>query len=134
MNKIILVGRTTKDVDLRYSQSTNPIAIARVGLAVKRDYKREGEPDTDFFNLTLYGKQAENFQKYATKGRLISIVGRIQFNTWEKDGVKKTGHEVTVESFELLGSKNDTPRANDKPSGSVSGFMPTYDEDDDLPF
>lgn len=76
MNKVILLGNLTRDPEVRYSQGSN-MAIARFSLAVNRRFPREGEPDSDFFNCTAFGKTAEFVEKYFHKGSRMSLVGRV---------------------------------------------------------
>lgn len=85
MNKVILMGRLTRDPDIRYSQGENATAVARYALAVNRSFKREGEPDADFINCVAFGRAAEFAEKYFKKGSRILISGRIQ------TGVTRTG-------------------------------------------
>ena len=152
MNKVILMGRLTRDPEIRYSQSANPIAVARYGLAVRRQFKREGEPDVDFINIVAFGKAGEFAEKFFQKGQMVSVVGRLQLGTWEdKEGVKRTNIDVIAEeqhfaesksSFE--GSRNNdsfdrpAPQSNPgAPSGSADGFMPIDErltDEEDLPF
>ncbi|MDE7212771.1 MAG: single-stranded DNA-binding protein, partial [Lachnospiraceae bacterium] len=78
MNKVFLVGRLTRDPEIRYSQGANATAVARFSIAVDRRFKREGEPDADFFNCTAFGKQAEFVERYLKQGIKMVVVGRIQ--------------------------------------------------------
>lgn len=105
MNKVILLGRLTADPEMRYSQGSSPIAVARYTLAVNRRIKRDGEPDADFINCTAFGKVAEFADKYYRKGQLVSIVGRLQVRSWEKDGQKQWSTEVVVEEQHFAESK-----------------------------
>jgi single-strand DNA-binding protein len=151
MNKVILMGRLTRDPEARYSQSANPIAVTRYGLAVRRQFTREGEPDVDFINIVSFGKAGEFAEKYFRKGQMVAVVGRLQVRTWDDaQGVKHTTTEVIAEeqhfaesksSFESRGSdsfdRSVPPVKPAPPSGSVDGFMPIDErlsEDDDLPF
>lgn len=89
MNKIILMGRLTKDHEVRYSQGEKPMAIARYTLAVERKFKRDGEPNADFINCIAFGKNGEFAEKYLHKGIKILVEGRIQTGSYtNKDGVK----------------------------------------------
>lgn len=148
MNKVILMGRLTKDPEVRYSQAATPVAVAKCGIAVKRSYVKPGEPDVDFFNLTAFGRNAEFFEKYFRKGQMVAVAGRIQNNSWEdQQKVKHTNVDIIVEeqhfaeskaSFEARASM-EAPSTSSMPSPSsgnqASGFTPTnFDEDDDLPF
>ena len=84
MNKVILLGRLTKDPEVRYTQSENMLAIARYTLAVDRRFKKEGQPSADFINCVAFGKSAEFAEKYMTKGRLFGVIGRIQTRNYDK--------------------------------------------------
>ena len=91
MNKVILMGRLTRDPDIRYSQGENATAVARYALAVNRSFKREGEPDADFINCVAFGRAAEFAEKYFKKGSRILISGRIQTGSYtDRDGRRST--------------------------------------------
>ncbi|MGL5765929.1 MAG: single-stranded DNA-binding protein [Sarcina sp.] len=108
MNKVVLMGNLTKDVEVRYSQSANPVAVARYGLAVRRQFAKQGDTDVDFFNILAFSKNAEFAEKYFRKGQKVVIVGRLQQNTWtDKEGVKHTSVEVVVEEQHFAESKRD---------------------------
>ena len=87
MNKVILMGRLTKNPEVRYSQSADPLAVARYTLAVNRRFRREGEPDADFINVVAFGKQGEFAEKYFKKGQMVSVVGRLRRSD-DQDGKK----------------------------------------------
>ena len=78
MNKVILMGRLTRDPEIRYSQGASQTAVGRFSLAVDRRFKREGQPDADFFNCTTFGKQSEFVEKYLHQGTKVVVTGRIQ--------------------------------------------------------
>lgn len=87
MNKVILMGRLTRDPEVRYSQGASQTAVARFSIAVDRRFKREGEPDADFFNCTAFGKQAEFIERYLRKGVKVVVCGRIQNDNYtNKEG------------------------------------------------
>jgi single-strand DNA-binding protein len=109
MNKIFLIGRLTKDPDLRYTQSN--IAVASFSLAVDRRTKEDGTKETDFINIVVWQKQAENVNKYIKKGSLVAIHGRLQTRTYDdKDGKKVYVSEVVAENVQFL----DLKKAEDK--------------------
>ena len=139
MNKVILMGRLTRDPEVRYSQGANQTAIARFSIAVDRRFKREGEPDADFFNCTSFGKQAEFIERYLVKGTKVVLSGRIQNDNYtNKDGQMVYSVRIMVDEIEFAESKNaqsarNTAAPND--SGSRDGFMNIPDGiDDELPF
>jgi single-strand DNA-binding protein len=146
MNKVILMGRLTRDPEVRYSQSATPVAVARYGLAVRRQFAKQGEQDVDFFNIVSFGKAGEFAEKFFRKGQMVSIVGRLQVNTWEdQQKVKHTSVDVVAEEQHFAESKSSAesrldespsvPRPSSTSGNSVEGFMPTnIEEDDDLPF
>ena len=108
MNKVILLGRLTKDPEVRYTQSENMLAIARYTLAVDRRFKKEGQPSADFINCVAFGKSAEFAEKYMTKGRLFGVIGRIQTRNYENDKKEKVYvTEVVVEEQYFADSKKD---------------------------
>jgi len=82
MNKVILIGRLTRDPEVRYSGGDSSLAIARYSLAVDRRFKRPGEPDADFINCVTFGKSAEFAEKYLKQGTKIAVVGRIQTGSY----------------------------------------------------
>ncbi|EGD47087.1 single-strand binding protein [Ruminiclostridium papyrosolvens DSM 2782] len=139
MNKSILMGRLTKDTDLRYTSGNNT-AVASFTLAVNRRFAKEGQPQADFINVVAWGKTAEFVGKYFTKGLQVVVVGRIQTRTWDdNEGKKHYVTEVVAEETYFADSKRTAPIAN-KPdsseptvSESGDGFYPPM-EDDDLPF
>lgn len=143
MNKVILVGRLTRDPEVRYTQGENQTAIARYTLAVDRRFKRDGEPTADFINCVTFGKSAEFVEKYFRKGLRISISGRITTNSYtNKDGIKVYTTEVTVEEQEFAESKaeseaNKTSSQQATPAneGSSDVFMNIPDDiPEELPF
>ena len=151
MNKVVLVGRLTRDPEVRYSQGNNATAVARYTVAVDRRFKRDGEPTADFIPCVIFGRSAEFAEKYFHQGMRVSISGRIQTGSYtNKDGVKVYTTEVIVEEQEFAESKNaggsnggysapqhnnPAPSANTSDLGSADGFMNIPDGiDEELPF
>ena len=142
MNKVVLVGRLTKDPEVRYTQGENPTAIARYTIAVDRRFKRDGEPTADFINCVVFGKAAEFAEKYFRKGLRIAISGRITTGSFtNRDGVKVYTTEVTVEDQEFAESKAEQAQnsGNSVPTPYTTpndGFMniPANVDDEELPF
>ena len=139
MNKGILMGRLTRDPEVRYTQGDNVMAIARYSLAVDRRFKRDGEPDADFINCVAFGKSGEFAEKYLKKGTKISVVGRIQTGSYtNKDGQKVYTTDVVVEEQEFAESKNGGSSDNNQsaPANKNTDFMniPDEIEDSELPF
>ena len=137
MNKVILIGRLTKDPDVRYSQGNEPIAVARYSLAVNRRFKKQGEQEADFINCVAFGKAAEFVEKFLKKGMQISIVGRIQTGSYtDKNGKKIYTTDVVVEEHYFTESKNNGQATNNTASDSTEAFYPIDEniDDSDLPF
>lgn len=153
MNKVILIGRFTRDPETRYSQSAEPLAICRFSIAVNRRFKREGEPDADFINCVAFGKTGEFIQRYFVKGMGIGLSGRLQIRNWEdSQGTRRTSAEVIVDEAEFVEKKSannsyrDTPfapaptpasaRTNTYNNNNDDGFYQVEDsvDPDDLPF
>lgn len=137
MNKVILVGRLTREPETRYSQEGNQIAVTRYTLAVDRRYKRDGEPSADFVSCICFGKAAEFAEKYFGQGLRVSISGRIQTGSYtNKEGMKVYTTEVIVEEQEFAESKAEiNQRNNGNPHPAGDGFMNIPDGiDEELPF
>ena len=138
MNKVILMGRLTRDPEVRYTQGDNAMAIARYSLAVDRRFKRDGEPDADFINCVAFGKSGEFAEKYLKKGTKIAVVGRIQTGSYtNKDGQKVYTTDVVVEEQEFAESKNSGSSNNNQsaPVNKNTDFMNIPDGiDEELPF
>ena len=145
MNKVILMGRLTRDPEVRYSQGANSLAIARYTLAVDRRFRREGEATADFIPCVAFGKQAEHAERYYRQGLRVTICGRIQTGSYtNRDGQKVYTTDVVVEDQEFAESKNASgsndagfaPMSRPQPSAAIGdGFMNIPDGiDEELPF
>ncbi|CUX21474.1 single-stranded DNA-binding protein [Clostridium sp. C105KSO13] len=146
MNKVVLVGRLTRDPEVRYSQGENATAVARYTVAVDRRFKRDNEPTADFIPCVVFGRSAEFAEKYFRQGMRVSISGRIQTGSYtNKEGVKVYTTEVIVEDQEFAESKAESEanrgsfnQAAPSPTPSVDagdGFMNIPDGiDEELPF
>ena len=146
MNKVILMGRLTRDPEVRYSQGENAMAVARYALAVDRKYNRNNdEQSADFINCVAFGRNGEFAEKYLRKGTKIVVTGRIQTGSYtNKDGVKIYTTDVVVEEQEFAESKNSSSAGNGGFTGGNNapamqdagdGFMNIPDGiDEELPF
>lgn len=123
MNKAVLMGRLTRDPEVRYSQGDNPLAIARFSLAVDRRFKRPGEPDADFINCVTFGKTAEFAEKYLRQGTKVVGCGRIQTGSYtNREGQKVYTTDVVLEEVEFAESKASSEQRS---TGMDAGFQPT---------
>ena len=147
MNKVILMGRLTRDPEVRYSQGENATAVARYTLAVDRRFNRNNDEQTaDFINCVAFGRAGEFAEKYFHKGTKIAITGRIQTGSYtNKDGVRVYTTEVVVEDHEFAESKNSAGGGDNSfapagrpapaPAAAGDGFMNIPDGiDEELPF
>ena len=144
MNKVILMGRLTRDPDIRYSQGENAMAIARYTLAVDRKFKRENEPTADFIRCVAFGRNGEFAKKYFRKGMKIAITGRIQTGSYkDRDNNTIYTTDVIVEEQEFAESKASQGGYSEGYSAPVQtsgasisdGFMNIPDGiDEELPF
>ena len=147
MNKVVLVGRLTRDPEVRYSQGDSATAVARYTLAVDRRFRRDGEPTADFIPCVVFGRSAEFAEKYFRQGMRVSVSGRIQTGSYtNKDGMKVYTTEVIVEEQEFAESRAEAEanrasfQRQSAPSPSPSadagdGFMNIPDGiDEELPF
>ena len=138
------MGRLTRDPEVRYSQGTQPMAVARFSLAVPRKFKRDGEQECDFINCVAFGKNGEFAEKYLRKGTKIALTGRIQTGSYtNRDGAKVYTTDIVAEEFEFAESKNASQQNSNNinpgisPYGPVDadGFMNIPDGiDEELPF
>ncbi len=146
MNKVVLMGRLTKDPEVRYTQGDNSMAIARYTLAVDRRQSRnaqDGEQTADFINIVAFGKSGEFAEKYLHKGTKIVVAGRIQTGSYtNKDGVKVYTTEVVAEDQEFAESKNSGStggsnygESSERPQAAGGDFMNIPEGiEEDLPF
>lgn len=142
MNKVILIGRLTRDPDVRYSQGEEPMAIARYTLAVDRGFRKDGEQTADFISCVAFRKQGEFAEKYLRQGIKIAITGRIQTGSYtNRDGHKVYTTDAVIESQEFVESKK---ALEEREAAENGGRQETPDEDgfmnipdgieDELPF
>lgn len=135
MNSVTLTGRLVRDPQIRYA-SQSQMAVANFTLAVDRVRTRDGkEPTADFPDIVAFGKTAEIIEKYAAKGSLVGVTGRLQTRSYEKDGRKVYVTEVVAERVDLLGRKQDDAKVDPAPPG----FYKMEDDpfvkfEDDIPF
>ena len=138
MNKVVLMGRLTRDPEVRYSAGENALAIARYTLAVDRRFRRDGEASADFIPCVSFGRTAEFAEKYFRQGLRISVSGRIQTGSYtNKDGMKVYTTEVVVEEQEFAQSRAEQGRENQGAMGTadVDGFQNIPDGiEEELPF
>lgn len=152
MNKVILIGRLSRDPEVRYTQGAEPMAIARYSLAVDRRFKREGQPDADFINCVAFRRNGEFAEKYLKKGMKIAVEGSIQTGSYtDKDGNKRYTTDIVVDNHEFTESRRafEERAGNQSENGSSkSAAAPSKDsekdsngfvaidnfDDDDLPF
>lgn len=143
MNKTILMGRLTREPEIRYSASDSGLAIARFTLAVNRRFHKDGEPSADFISCIAFGKSAEFIEKYIGKGRQICVSGRIQTGSYtNKDGQKVYTTEVVVDEVEFADSKPTSAGAEQ--AAAPSPAVPTspqpspepagFEVDEEIPF
>ena len=141
MNKVILMGRLTRDPEIRYTQNTNTL-VASFSLAVNRRFTKQGEErQADFINIVAWSKTGEFCSKYFKKGQQVGIIGRIQTRTWDDDqGQKHYVTEVVAEEVYFADSKHDGDASSagsfESTFGSVASTSPEFEisSNDDLPF
>lgn len=147
MNQAILIGRLTRDPDVRYGRGEDQTAVGRYTLAVDRRFKREGEKDADFISCVCFGKSAEFAEKYLTKGMKIAVTGRIQTGSYtNREGQKVYTTDIIIESQEFVEKKGSgTPQEegsgkcgrssnNQEPEVDENGFMNIPDDIGEIPF
>ena len=138
INKVILVGRLTKDMgDVRYTHEQ--MAIGEISIAVNRSKKvnDQGQDEASFFNCTVYGKTAENLKQYLVKGQQVAIEGSLKQERWEKDGQKFSKVSIQVSNIELLGSgkkENNTEQKPEVENTATENQTPSGDFSEDITF
>lgn len=139
MNKVVLIGRLTKNPELRFAAGSGT-AVSRFTVAITRQFKKD---ETDFINCVAFGKTAETISQYLTKGRQIAVTGSIRTGSYDaQDGTKRYTTDVAVESFEFIGSKDSqgagsdysAPSSNDSFGGTSFNDDITPVDDGDMPF
>ena len=142
LNRIVLMGRLTHDPELRRTQSDTP--VCSFSFAVDRDYKRDGEKETDFIDIVAWRSTADFVGKYFTKGRMAVVEGRLQIRDWtDKEGGKRRSAEVIADNVYFGDSKpkdsgSDVPAYDGEPGAGFgappSGFTPDFGDDGEMPF
>ena len=134
MNKIVLLGRLTRDIELRQAGETS---VANFSLAVNRTFHRDGEPDVDFFNCVAFGKRAETLAQYVHKGNQLAIEGHVQIGLYtNKDGVNVKTFDVMIDGFDFISSKSNKTE-NETSESKTEVPTENFDLDleiDELPF
>lgn len=129
MNKVMLMGRLTRDPEIRYTAGDNPTTVAKWSLAVNRRYKREGEKEADFFDCAAFGKTAELVEKYWRKGMQMLLTGRLEQRQWtDREGKAKSAVQVTVEDVEFTERKAESQEHAKAPKPQE------FHAEEDLPF
>ncbi len=133
MNKVFLVGRLTRDFDLRYG--ANNTAVARTSIAVDRQFSNQnGEREADFINIVAFGNRAETMKKYLTKGSQIAISGRIQTGSYDaSDGRKVYTTDIVIEEFQFLDSKGSRQVENNNTNVNSTNDVTPYDFSNESP-
>ena len=135
MNKVILMGNLTRDPEIRYSQGENSLAIARFSIAVNRRFSRQGDTDTDFFNCTAFGKQAEFVEKYFKQGSRMLLTGRVQNDNYtNKNGERVYSVQIMADEIEFAERKSTADANASRGASNFGGGAPepAMAADDDL--
>ena len=139
INSVVLIGRLTRDADLKYTSGGTP--VCKFSIAVNRSVKREGtwEDEANFFDIVLWGKQGESLNKYLLKGKQVAVLGELRQDRWQQDGQNRSKVEIIANSIQLLGGGNNEGKSTDsgKSGGAPSSGKPTGNDNgftDDIPF
>ena len=142
INHVTLVGRLTRDAELKYTNSGQ--AVSRIGIAINQRRRRDDQwvDEAHFFDCVVWGRTAEALNPYLVKGKQVGIEGQLRQDRWEQDGRSRSRVEIFVNNLQLLGGRNDgaAPRDDSPPAGRPSqpragAPLPAADDfDDDIPF
>ena len=125
MNKVILMGNLPRDPEIRYSQGENSLAIARFSIAVNRRFSRQGDTDTDFFNCTAFGKQAEFVEKYFKQGSRMLLTGRVQNDNYtNKNGERVYSVQIMADEIEFAERKSTADANASRGASNFGGGAP----------
>ena len=125
MNKVILMGNLTRDPEIRYSQGENSLAIARFSIAVNRRFSRQGDTETDFFNCTAFGKQAEFVEKYFKQGSRMLLTGRVQNDNYtNKNGERVYSVQIMADEIEFAERKSTADANASRGASNFGGGAP----------
>jgi single-strand DNA-binding protein len=128
MNKVVIIGRLTKAPELKFTPG-NGTAVCNITVAVDRKINKDGQKETDFLPVVVFGKSAENVANYMDKGRLIGVAGRIQTGSYEKDGVKHYSTNIVAEEVQFLDKGNGQTQQQSTPEE-----MTEVIDGEDIPF
>lgn len=133
MNKVILMGRLTKDPEIRNTQQGT--MVCSFSIAVNRRFAKEGQQNADFINCSAWRNTAEFISKYFSKGNMIAVVGSLQTRTWEDaNGKKQYAMDVVVDEAYFTGSKENTSSSPSAMPNAFEGFVPADVDDGNLPW
>jgi single-strand DNA-binding protein len=120
MNKVILLGNLTRDVEVKFTSGDNPLAIGRFTIAVTRPYQKGKDKESDFINCVSFGKTAENIGKYFSKGNKIAVSGRLQISSYtDSNGQKRYSTDVVVEDFDFCASASASSSNSPAPANKA---------------
>ena len=130
MNKVVMMGRLTKDPEIRFTTGETQTAVAKWSIAVDRRFSKGEQRQADFFDCTAFGKTAEHLEKYWKKGMKAAVTGRLENEAWTaKDGTKRTGTKILIDEIEFCERKDAAAQEEPK----ATDFVPAA-EDEGLPF
>ena len=134
MNKVVLIGRLTKNPELRFTPGTG-LAVSTFTIAVDRRANKEGKKETDFIPIVVWGKQGENVANYMSKGKLIGISGRIQTRNYEgKDGIKRYVTEIVADEVQFLERSDNSSNTSPNNKNYDDGWNDPVDDSSEIPF
>ena len=132
-NNCAISGYLTKDPEIKYTQSDEPVAIANYRIGCSRDYRTDGENVTDFINIKAFGKTAEWAEKYLKKGSLVTVTGRMTVDTWTNDSGNNVSFAYIKADRQYFGDKKDNSKNNDDGDAESADVEYSDDEQEDFP-
>ena len=132
LNSVVLVGRLTRDMELKYTQSGTALGSLSIAVGKKRKQGDEWIDEVSFFDVTLWGKQAESLSQYLVKGKQIGVLGELKQERWEQDGQKRSKVAINAQTVQLLGGKEES-QGGERTARPKQEAAPSFD-DEDIPF
>ncbi len=134
LNRVMIIGRLTRDMELKYSNSGYAIGVMSIASNKRRKVGDDWVDEGHFFDVTLFGKRAESLAQYLTKGTQIAVDGQLKQDRWEQDGIKRSKVTIEANNIQLLGSRNSTAPTDYTGQTKPAESKERFEDDPNMPF